>query len=303
MKKIFFFALTAITLTACDQNDDNPTFSQVAAEISATIGEGGSTRAKDTSWETGDRIGVTSTFGEKIGPFINMEYANEDGSSTFKGNPLYYYNPMTLTAYYPFEGPEDVTPGNGGVIERSTGVDNQTSDNQPKIDFLYAGKTEIAIEENKPVINFTFEHKMSKLSLKFIKGNDGIDVGKIISYRIDGLILEGTFNTLTGACAAKADAAPESLTINLPEGAVKNEEFVPSLIIFPQSTEDKTVKLTITDSDNQVYACNLSFGNDGIQSGNSYEYSITVSKAGLTVNKPNIIGWTSKEDTFKADSE
>lgn len=285
MKKIFFLAAASLILTACDKNDDNPISSDTAVKISATIGGDYTTRAKDNQWSAGDKIGITATSGHAVGRFVNMKYEKSDAGNGFTGNPIYFYNPMTLSAYYPFYGEEGKAPGTEeGIIERDTRAANQTSDNQPGIDFLYAGDTEIDIIDNKPVINFSFNHKMSKLTLIFEKGNEGTDISKIVSYTIDGLVLDGTFDTVNGVCAVKEGAAAESLTINLSEADIVNKETVAvaPLIIFPQIVEKVTIR--IHDNEEQDYVGTLSFDNNSIEEGKNYQFNITVSKTGLTVN-------------------
>lgn len=282
MKKYIFLAAAAISLTACNTEDiytDEP----VSVQVSATIGESVLSRASDVSWEANDNIGIS--MGDR---YINLKYTTEKGDGTFDGTVMYFKNKqeqVTLTAYYPFTGDEGTAPGANGVIEVNTGAERQIPDEQSKFDFLYA------VEENvtaiRPNVNLRFSHRMSKLTFVFKNGNDGTDVSKITSCEINGLVLDGTFNTATGECAAKADtpSAAVSLTFD-----VKNEEALPSLLFFPQ-TVDKVV-MKITDSEAQEYSCELKFNDNRIESGNSYVYTITVKKTGLTVNPCEITEWT-----------
>ncbi|MDE6012267.1 MAG: fimbrillin family protein, partial [Prevotella sp.] len=227
---------------------------------------------------------------------VNMKYTT-GGNGKFTGPPMYFKNhidPMNLTAYYPYKGDEGTLPA---LIEASTGADNQTSDKQPEFDFLYASLENIT--GSNPNVEFTFAHKMSKITFIFEDGNIGTDVRKITSYQIDGLILEGTFNPATGVCAAN-NVAPESLTMTT-TGVEKGKQ-LPSLIVFPQATAGKTVTMKIKDSEKQDYACTLNFGDDGIVAGNNYQYTIKVSKTGLTVNS-NITDWIDNRLASEAKSD
>lgn len=294
MKKILFLAVATFALVACN-NDGNYIDEPMAAQISATIGKSAVTRASETLWANGDTIGITMT-GNNVS-YVNMKYTT-GGDGIFTGNPMYFKNhvdPMNLTAYYPYKGDEGTLPA---FMEASTGADNQTSDKQPEFDFLYASLENVT--GRTPNVEFTFAHKMSKITLIFKNGNSGTNVGKITSYTIEGLKLEGTFNPSTGECAAKTDASVAPLSITLPEGTVKNETAVPSLIVFPQVPT--TVTLKIKDSENQDYVCNLSFGTNGIVSGNNYQYTITVSKTQLTVNS-NITDWVDTRLASEAKSD
>ena len=289
MKKIFLLAAAVMALAACN-NADNDVDGPVAAKVTATIGQSALTRASETLWANGDKIGIT--MGDR---YTNVPYTTA-GNGVFTGDTMYFKNktePVTLTAYYPFAGTKGTAPG---LIEASTIADNQTTDKQPGFDFLYAEENATGSEPN---VNFTFSHRMSKLTLIFKNGNNGTDVGKLTSYQIDGLVLDGTFDTTTGVCAAN-NVAPESLSMTTT--GVESGRQLPSLIVFPQATAGKTVTLKIKDNENQDYACTLNFGDDGIVSGNNYQFTITVNKTGLIVNTSTITDWNKQESSADADA-
>lgn len=289
MKKIFLLAAAVMALAACN-NADNDVDGPVAAKVTATIGQSALTRASETLWANGDKIGIT--MGDR---YTNVPYTTA-GNGVFTGDTMYFKNktePVTLTAYYPFAGTKGTAPG---LIEASTIADNQTTDKQPGFDFLYAEENATGSEPN---VNFTFSHRMSKLTLIFKNGNNGTDVGKLTSYQIDGLVLDGTFDTTTGVCAAN-NVAPESLSMTTT--GVESGRQLPSLIVFPQATAGKTVTLKIKDNENQDYACTLNFGDDGIVSGNNYQFTITVNKTGLIINTSTITDWNKQESSADADA-
>lgn len=301
MKKILFLAAATLTLAACSNDDnyiDQPVVS--AAQISATIGNSAVSRASETSWEDGDEIGITMK-GDGVN-YVNVKYTTDVAADgIFTGSPMYFKNGkdfVTLTAYYPynsFEGEDGDAPDEDGIIGASTAAENQTADNQRDIDFLYVSRDDI--QGSKPKVELQFEHKMAKLTLIFKSGNDATEVSKITSYEIEGLKLDGTFDTATGVCAANGNAA--TLHIYLPAGSVTDGEAVAPLILFPQ-VPDGTVKLKITDTDSQDYAGTLSF-KDGIVSGTNYQYTVTVTKKELSV-KPSIKPWTPEEGVGDASS-
>lgn len=288
MKKYILIAAAAFSMAACN-NDDNIVDEPVAVQVSATIGQGAVSRASNSQWSEADAIGIA--MGSR---YINMEYVTENGDGVFAGTTMYFRNkrePVTLTAYYPFAGPEGTVPGENGILSGSTAANNQTEAEQPKIDFLFAKVENVTGAD--PKVKFAFDHRMSKLTLTFINGI-GADVSKISSYQVDGLILGGTFDTATGVCAANGDASPLEIGVT----AAKNAEPLPSLILFPQPATG--VKLTITDEENQVYACDLSFENNELASGNNYKFTITVNKTGLIVDASTITDWTPKESSSGA---
>lgn len=310
MKKIFILAAAVLVLASCDNNDDNTDFSPGQARITATIGET-TGRAKDTSWSPGDSIGITSSVDKIVAPYINVKYTT-DGSGTFSGKALYFYKPMTLTAYYPYTGSDGTLPG---FIKASTDAGNQTAKNQPQIDFLWDTKTNEGKKDFSaadPTVKFTFAHKMSKLMFVF-KGSEEVEengtviataanVSDIVSYEIEGLVMDGSFDTATGICAIDNTAETKVLKIDLGKGSVEEGQPVSPLIVFPQKPGNSKVKLHIyTDElENpgylQHYVCMLTFGDGELKPGNSYKYTVTISKIGLKLSDMEIVNWNDARD-------
>lgn len=299
MKKIYILAAATFALASCDNSIDNPLTSNVVTRISASICETDGSRAVDTKWGAGDTIGITTTFQSKVGPSINIKYTTLEGDGTFIGNKIYIYNPMSLTAYYPFRGAEGTA---AGTISATTTASKQTPEEQLNFDFLFASLDRI--DTDKPDVVLNFAHKMSKITFIFVNGNDGTDVSKINTYIIGKLVLEGTFDTASGVCAAKDDIAAQELTINLPEGSVTHNVALTSLIVFPQDIATMTLK--IKDSEEQYYTCDLAIDGGALKGGNHYQYTVMVSKKGLTLQKTNITDWLTtpcQGDAYSADND
>lgn len=307
MKKIFLLAAATLALAACD-NNENPS---VAAKITATIGDSRVSRASDSSWAPGDEIGISSTVGDIAGPYTNVKYTTPDGTGIFEGTPLYFYKPMVLKAYYPFTGTQNEVPGTRtpGVIEASTTSDMQADENRPDIDFLFASVTDIVA--SKPEVNFNFTHKMSKITLAF-KGTEevnedgvfipGVNVSDMIAYEIEGLVLDGTFDTATGLCAIDEDAEEGKIRIELDKGSVKEGEYLSPLIVFPQQPGNSKIKLHVYCDElddlsaQQHYICTLTFGNGELKPGNSYNYTVQITKVGLILEEMKIDNWNTERE-------
>lgn len=290
MKKYILFAAAAIALVACN-NEENYIDEPVAAQISATIGESPLSRASDITWDEGDIIGIFMD-----DRYTNMEFVTEKGDGMFTGTTMYFKNkqePVTITGYYPYTGIQGQTPA---VLETSTAAERQTAAEQLKFDFLYAVKENVT--GSTPNVNLSFSHKMSKLTLTFKKGNAGTDLSKITSYRIDGLVVEGSFNPSTGVCAANT-GTPATALNGTP--TMSDDEAHLSLILFPQ-TVDK-VMLKLFDSDNQEYGCELKFDGNRLESGNNYKFTINVKKTALNIENYSIVEWTEREGIYEAVSE
>lgn len=295
MKKFFLFAAVTISLTACN-SDDNYIDDPIAAHISATIGEGTLSRAKNITWDKNDTIGISMS-----GRYLNMKYCTPNGDGIFTGTTMYFKNkqePVTLTAYYPYRDTEGSVPGMNGILSASTTLDYQTSDTQSGIDFLYARVDNLT--GMNPNVNLSFAHQMCKLTLKFVNGNVGTEVSKITSYSLEGLITDGTFDTATGICSALSTSSSTPLTVTVPVGTITSGEERPSLILFPQPVNKVTLK--IHDNEEQDYICELNFGENGLSSGNNYLFTINVSKTALSV-KPTIIDWVPQELDSEAKSD
>lgn len=285
MKKIILLATVFLALAACN-NEDNFINEPTEARISATIGK---SRASGTKWDAGDNIGIT--MGDW---YANMEYTTT-GDGMFTGTPMYFKNTtdkVKFTAYYPFAGTEGTA---AGTISYSTKAENQTAAKQPEFDFLFALKEDITGKD--PQVTLTFSHMMSKITLIFNNG-DGADVSKITSYAIEGLVLEGTFNTQTGDCAV--NNATTAQIISMTTSGVQSMVELPSLIVFPQTVT--AVKLKVSDSEGQDYECPLTFEGNRLESGNNYQFTVRVNKAGLIVDLLTITDWNTKSVTTDADA-
>lgn len=280
LKMTVAFCVGLMLFTACSSNE--PTGGPVAARITANIAL--TSRAIGTAWQAGDKIGITTTGNLK--QYTNIEYTTAEGNGLFSGTPIYFQDAtseVTFTAYYPFAGSEGTA---AGILTGKTDADSQKPENQPLIDYLWDSSV---AKKDAPQVNFQFAHKMSKLTLTFQDGND-TDVSKVTSYSIEGLTLEGTFDTANGVAAKKEDAPAETLTIDV-TNAVSGST-LPSLILYPQRTNGY-VALCIA-KDGQNYNCELTFPDDELQKGQDYNFTITINKTGLEVTKSSISPWTSQ---------
>lgn len=316
MKKIYILAAASLALVSCSNNDDNMTPSQEGVRITAQIGQSATSRASETSWAAGDKIGISSSVGDVVGPFTNLQYTTLNGDGEFKGTTIFFYTPMTLTAYYPFTGTEGTVPGADGVIRATTYSANQEPAAQSGIDFLWDSRTNQDLKDfsaASPNINFVFSHKMSKIIFAFKSSEEVRDennlviapevkVSNIVAYEVDGLVMEGTFDTTTGMCAIDEDMEAENLRIGFPKGSVTDETELAPLIVFPQKPGNNKVKLHVyTDElDNpgylQHYVCTLTFGAGELKPGNSYKYTIQISKVGLKLEKMTIVDWNTERE-------
>ena len=288
MKLYIFLAATALTLAACTNDETATPDSPVALKVNASIGTI-DTRAAGTQWTLGDQIGISTVEG------TDTDYANVcyewDGSSftTPPESAIYFQSPEVVTfhAYYPFVP----TPGTAAapLTGVSTDATNQTAENQPLIDFLYASGA--TASKDAPTASFTgdhaFTHRMSQVTLTFIEGDD-INLDGAWSYTLGGLKLQGTFDPQTGIATAD-DVEPAPLTLSLSGVETTNSRYTASsLILFPQDAA--SIALTVTLS-GQPYTATLTVKDGKLQPGNNYTWDVTVSKTGLVVGDAEIEDW------------
>lgn len=289
--KFFALAVLALSLAACTNDNEVMDNSPVAARINAEISNTVTTRASGATWEDKDKIGVSTIAG--TGTYYNNICYERNGSSfTATGENIYFQTPESVTfrAYYPFTG----TPGeSAGVLTGvSTGSENQTAENRPLIDFLYA--TGATADTHHPTIDFTdntkdngrdcsFHHCMSQITLTFEAGSGvSFTAVKPVSYTLSGLTLTGSFDTETGIAKADENTQAANLTMGL-GGALTS-----SVILFPQTIT--SIDLTVNFNDND-YNATLTVPDGALKSGNNYTWTVTVRNKDLSVGKAEISDW------------
>ena len=277
MKTRFFaFAALALTLAACNNDNENLNDGPVAAQFTADIYEAVSTRvnSEGTDWTDGDRIGVTGA------GFTNVPYKRENGKFVTDGTTIYFNDTETQTfhAYYPYQS-------DGGTVTVNTAADKQG----PGIDFLFAsGATG---DTHNPTVSFTgdhaFHHCMSLIKFTF-KAGDGLIFNGMepADYTLDGLKHEGTFDTATGTTAVTA-AVESPITMQL-GGATTSQ-----VIILPQGvTTSLDLKVSFNGLDYTTTLPNPSKPEaNQFSAGYAYTYNITLNNNGITVEEPEITPW------------
>ena len=282
--KTRFFALAALALAlvACNNDNENLNGDLVAAQFTADIAP--ATRASGTTWDNGDRIGITDIGNDS--QYGNVPFILKNGKFEAEGKVIYIEDTKTHTfrAYYPYNAA-------GGILTATT--DATAQQNQSAIDFLFAsGATG---DKNNPVVSFTdktskggednsFHHRMSQITLTFEAG-DGVDfsVVKPERYTLDGLLLTGTFNTADGIATADNGAQTGELTMNLADGNLTS-----SIILFPQTVASLPL---VVNYKGQEYHATLTMPEGALQAGNNYTYTVKVNATGLTLEGCTIGNW------------
>ncbi len=280
--KTRFFALAALALALAACNNDNEILNNdgpVAAKFAAGITP--VTRASGTTWDAGDRIGITG-----IGTvYDNVPYILKNGTFEAEGTVIYFQTTeeVVFRAYYPYSP-------TGGPFPVTTDADAQ--ENQPAIDLLFAsGATG---STSNPDVEFTdktdeggedhsFHHCMSQITLAFEEGSGvNFDLVKPAGYTLSGLKLEGSFDTASGTATVGDQAQAKDLTLTL-DGAVRS-----SLILIPQEANTLPLKVTYNG---QTYYASLTVPEGELKAGDNYIYTVTVRNKGIEVSKAAIAKW------------
>lgn len=311
IKEIRLMAATAaalLLLAGCEKESNNVVENgPVAARIHTVIdpmtsgpgSSGGSgtdgtpaTRAAGTAWTANDAIGITATHAEGTKLLDNAHYLTPGGDGKFEAEDgeVFYFTDnaeVDFTAYYPWTAPDKLE--NGIIHDVFTGAAYQTPEKQPEIDFLFATATGSA---TNPDVKLQFRHCMSRVVLRFLPG-DGISTLDDIEYTLFGMILDGTFNTLTGEVKSEGTFS-DRLTLTVPgDGAA---ELSSPLILFPMLGNDlRSLKLTMRGTTYtatyQLPQNPLNNNVRGLFAGHSYTYNVRINNTTMTISQATISDW------------
>lgn len=312
----FMCAVAALLMTACSNEEDTGISSPVEARFTASIADVAVTRAANTSWDKGDRIGITGKTGAKT--YTNIGYCTPDGDGKFEpineAATIYYQdkNWVSFTAYYPYtEGAKNPT--------LSANTKDQQS--QKNFDFLY-GTGGGAVEDDAEL---TFKHKMAKLVLHVVAGKDvtKADIEKATLSIGNFMYFDGSFDASNGNTSTNGGKGKyEFQKSSYDEGASaapyeeKDNGRVYTLILFPQVFQYENRQLyfeAVIEQGNglpkQTYGTKIDLRNavgeggaqggekNELKAGTQYDVTITLNKTGVELVKCEISDWV----TFSYD--
>ena len=266
--KYLFLAATALSLAACSSDDENMGANDgpVAAQITAGLNVP-ATRAENQTWGTDDAIGVTVTdapASDMETEYRNVEYTINTGGNTQSGTftsatGIYFQDEnetVTFSAYFPYQS----GLAENGIISHDDISTMQTdAATQETIDYLYDDN--VTATQTNPSVNFTFEHKMTKLIL--IVATADATASPVSAWDITD-----------NRCDVKSDDGTRTYIMYL----------------YPQTLTSSGLSFSAT-YDGQTYTTQAGAINPELVAGNSYEYTITVNKTGLIVSGCTIEDW------------
>ena len=264
MKKILLTSAVAVALlSGCNNDYDGQDIAGSKLIVSASIDQV-NTRVSDDgiAWTVGDAIGVSDNLSN---PNLNIKYVAGSVTGEFSSTTGIYIlgnDEVEYTAYYPYTGNENIS---AGVLDFKIVDEAGKYVGHNAIDFMYAKAT---ASRSNPNVAFKFKHQMSKVSLNIANGGAAETKAEAsISYTLQGVIIDGTFDTATG------EVKPGST-----KGSVKVETTLgtTSSIILPPvvaESEAEPIQLVIEVGD-KIYAGSLK---PALDSSQEYQYTVDLS--------------------------
>lgn len=285
MKKIFLTSAVALALlSGCNNDYDGQDIAGSKLVVSASIDQV-NTRVSNTGteWTEGDEIGVSDNLSN---PNLNIKYVAGSTTGNFTSETGIYIlgdEEVTYTAYYPYAGNETASAGEQGfkIVDAEGKYVGHSA-----VDFMFATGT---ATRSNPQVNLQFKHKMSKVSLDIKDSNAAATKAETpISYTLQGVIIDGTFDTETGEITPGSTKG--NVTVDATLGTAS------SIILPPMAAEateeEKTIQLLIKIGD-KAYAGKLT---PALGSSQEYQYSIDLSQttegSKLKIDSPTMEGWT-----------
>ena len=286
MKKNLVLAAVAALMFSCSENPTpepeptpQPTPEKWAINIATNI-----TRATDTAFENGDKVGIyvvnepnaLKAYGNHADN-IGFTYSGSWSTST----PIYWKDETTKAdfyCYYPYAS--DIT--NIEAYSFAVKADQSSVANYKASDFLWGKTTGVA--PTKEAVGITVKHAMSNIIVKLVPGNGytAEDMANA-SVKVCGLKTNSTINLAAGVVTATGDA--EEIT-------PMNESNQLRALVVPQSvTDTDLIKVTIGD---KVYTLNQSIE---FKSGKQHTCTLTIERTNQGINI-GIGGWESGDDDF-----
>ena len=271
MKVMLRLLPLALLLYSCSNELNEQTLDKGVKKVSFTsnIEVKKQSRAIDSSWETGDRIGLymLSNSSKELMK-SNICYVTKDGSGNYEaaGTPIYYPEDgayVDFIAYYPYDN----------SISTTYKV-NVSKQQEPKeIDLMYSKNL---TERNSKSVkgNLQFYHQLSRLNIQ-LNATDNTDINSV-SVVVKGVNTEADFDILTGKLTANKESKGNVSMYR--SGAMAQAILIPT-----EDVKDITIALT---SDGKTKEVALPADITKLEPGTNYSFTISV-KNGLQIEVPD----------------
>lgn len=283
-----------LLLAGCNSDEDVGDWGE---PVAVQFGMGEVSRLKTTSggdqWTLNDPIGV---FMIKNGQLLssaniaegadNVEYKAQTGGNAVSGfipvsgTPVFYPqngDNVDFIAYYPYKSP---------VTNYTLPIDVGDQGDASKIDVLYS-KNAAGYNKNSSTVDLQFSHVLSKLSFTLTPEAGAPPALAGAKIEITNLATTADMNLADGTVTPTNSG--QTLTANTSANGLSS-----SAIVIPQTLSGSKLKITLADNAS-VFEWDFP-ANTEFLSGKNHQYTITVSKTGITVSSSGITIWTGTGD-------
>ena len=304
MKKLFILAATVCTiLSSCSSKSEVPEPTptpqptpEVQAQIPINLSIGNYTRANDTAFASGDKVGIyvvnyngstAGTLAASGNHVTNMQFTYSNSAWT-PASAIYWKDDTThadFYAYYPYNA-----SANTSAHAFSVQTDQSTEANYWASDFLWGKATNIA--PTKEAVPITTNHSFSNI-LVYLEAGDGFTAETLAaatkSVKITNVKTSATINLATGVATTTGDVATVT--------AWNTGEYYRAMII-PQTVADGTNLITVTvDGVDYTLASGMTF-----VANKQHTFTVTINKSSNGVNI-GIGGWETDDNEYGGDAE
>lgn len=248
MKKIFYLSMILLT-AACSKSgteeDEHP-------KIHFDLGFSGQTRATANAFESGDVTGLYMTEYDGSnkpaqlqvsGNAVNNAALRFDGTSWTTTPTLYWDKGVKydVYGYYPYSKPASVDEYRFSVSSyQSTAKTAGSLGGYEASDFLWAKQTGVKYPD---VVNLTFSHRMSRLVVKLVKGDDFEgDIPKDVVVKVHGTVTDAIVDLGSGVVVKDNYGKAQTITMK------KESDTVFSSIIVPQRIDNRQPLIEVLTS-------------------------------------------------------
>ena len=277
--------LLAALATGCssDSNEEQPQPDRLPITLSCGITA--ASRATDTSFETGDRIGLYVVNYEGTAPGTLLPSGNHADNIAFTYNgqwtpatPIYWQDettPADFYAYYPY----DSTPHDPADWPFETKADQSTETAYKASDLLWGKANNVKPTAN--AVNITMRHLLSCAAIQIVPGN-GFTEEELktadIQVQLNGLTCQATVDLNNGTVTAGSHMT----NVTLLRGTDNNFK----ALVIPQTVPEADDFLTVT-IDGETFHMPKGFT---FVSGKRHTFTVTVRKLSTGINI-DISGW------------
>lgn len=239
MKKTYLFVLAALAMVGCNKIETPEAADDGAMHFNVQYP---TTKATETAFEAGDKIGVYITAYEDNKPLalqLGGNYKNNN-PVTFDGakwtaDPVIYWNEnmakYDVFAYYPFSMPSSVDEMPFSVaLNQRTDQTAETLSSYEASDFLYASAKKVSSEGGD--VNLIFKHKMSKFTVNIIKGEDFEgDIPEDMTIYIHNTVTDCLIDLSTGDVIKDPYAPAKTITAKKIDAGTHTAIIVPQMLV------------------------------------------------------------------------